>query len=333
MNENDNLTQMISANSIRAAAQRLEGKAIRTPLIENDVINEMVGARVLMKTETLQLGGSFKFRGAYNRLSKLTATERKRGVLAWSSGNHAQGVARAAKLFSMDAVIIMPADAPILKLEGVRKLGAEIVFYDRYSEDREAIGRQLAEERGFILAPSYDHYDIIEGQGTVALEALADAQALDSDIDEFVICCGGGGLAAGCSTLLAEASPDTKITIAEPTGFEESWASIRTGTRQFADITQKTICDAIATSTPGQLTLPILEKFVSGGAAVTESEVEFAIQTAFKHLKLVLEPGGAVALAAVLSGKTQNNGGIIAVTLSGGNIDPELYAQILKKNL
>ena len=321
----------ISANGIRDAATRIDGHAIRTPLIENEMLNERTGGRILLKAEVLQHCGSFKFRGAFNRLSQLTPDERKRGVLAWSSGNHAQGVARAAKFFNTPAVIIMPNDAPALKMEKVRAYGAQIITYDRYSEDREAIGRPLAEEKGYALAPSYDHQDIIEGQGTVALEAAQQAEAIGARFDDFVICCGGGGLTAGCATILADISPQTRVVIAEPEGFDETWASIKTGERQHADITRHTQCDAIATPTPGKLTLPIMERLVKAGATLDEDAVNQAIVFAFKYLKLVLEPGGAVALAAILSGKIDTRGRTIGVTLSGGNIDPALFAQILAK--
>lgn len=320
----------ITSDGVRAAAARIEGHAICTPLIENEMLNERTGGRILLKAEVLQHCGSFKFRGAFNRLSHLTPDERKRGVLAWSSGNHAQGVARAARFFNTPAVIIMPDDAPALKMEKVRAYGAQIITYDRYTQDREAIGRPLAEEKGYALAPSYDHQHIIEGQGTVALEAFEQASAIGAAMDDFVICCGGGGLTAGCATILSDVSPQTRIVIAEPEGFDETWGSIKSGERQHADITRHTLCDAIATPTPGKLTLPIMKERVKAGATLTEADVNQAIVFAFKYLKLVLEPGGAVALATVLSGKIDTKGRTIGVTLSGGNIDPALFAEILE---
>lgn len=321
---------IISPDGVRQAAKRIDGFAVKTPLIENDLLNKKVGGRILMKAEVLQHCGSFKFRGAFNRLSKLTDAEKKRGVLAWSSGNHAQGVARAAAYFNIPATIIMPADTPALKVEKVLAYGAKIVTYDRYSEDREAIGKPLAEKHGYALAPSYDHPDIIEGQGTVALESVEQAEQLGTKIDAFITCCGGGGLTAGCAIILEEISPKTDVIIAEPENFDETWASIQTGERQYCDITQKSICDAIATPTPGKLTLPILNKLVRGGITITEEEAKQAIVFAYKYLKLVLEPGGAVALAAVLSGKIETKQRTIGLTLSGGNIDPDLFAEILR---
>ena len=223
----------------------------------------------------------------------------------------------------------MPADTPLVKVEKVRYFGAEIVTYDRYSEDREAIGRPLAEERGLALAPSYDHPDIIEGQGTVALESVAQAREAGLTIDEYVICCGGGGLTAGCATILKDVAPNTKVTIAEPVGFAETWDSIVSGQRQHADISQRTLCDAIATPTPGKLTLPIMQALVSNGVSLTEDEVIDAVIFAFKYLKVVVEPGGAVALAAILSRKVDCRDKTVAATLSGGNIDPSVFKQFL----
>ncbi len=325
-----NSMDTISADGVRKAAERIKGFAIRTPLIENDLLNQKTGGRILMKAEVLQHCGSFKFRGAFNRLSQLAADKSTKGVLAWSSGNHAQGVARAAHYFNIPAIIIMPANTPALKVEKVKAYGAEIITYDRYSENRETIGRPLAQDKGYALAPSYDHKDIIEGQGTLALEAVDQAKNLGAQFDDFIICCGGGGLTAGCATILKDISPTTSITIAEPTGFDEAWASIQSGDRQYADITRHTLCDAIATPTPGELTLPIMEKFVQNGITLTEEDVRSAILYAFKYLKLVLEPGGAVALAAILAGKVETKGRTIGVTLSGGNIDPDLFTRIIK---
>lgn len=318
-----------TAKGVRAAAGRIEGIAVRTPLIENARLNERVGARVFLKAEVLQRGGSFKLRGAYNLLSRLPEDSRARGVVAWSSGNHAQGVAIAAREFGCPAVIVMPQDAPAIKTAFVRALGAEIVFYDRYTDDREKIGMAICAERNMTLAPSYDHPDIIEGQGTLALEAVEQARAAGAQIDQFVICCGGGGMTAGCSLILADEAPDCAVWIAEPEGFDEAWASIRTGAIQRADVTRRTICDAIATPAPGALTFPVMRDHVKGGVGVSEDEVRAAMVFAFMHLKLVVEPGGAAALAAVLSGKVPVAGEVMALTLSGGNVDPGLFAAII----
>ena len=321
----------ISADGVRRAAGRLKGHAVRTPLIENETLNDIAGGRVLMKAEMLQHCGSFKFRGAFNLISQLDDEQKKRGVVAWSSGNHAQGIARAARHLGVPAIIVMPEDAPRLKIDNTRSLGAEIVFYDRYSEDREEIAIAISEERMLTVAPSFDHPHIIEGQGTLALEAIEDAAARGLTLDSFGVCCGGGGLTAGCATILADASPSTHVWIAEPEGFDEAWASIRDGERRRVDITQRTICDAIATPEPGRLTLPIMERLVKDGASLTEGDVARAMIFAFERLKLVVEPGGAVALAAILSGKIDVKGRNTVITLSGGNVDPPLFASLLEK--
>lgn len=318
-----------SAEGVRKAAERLKGKAFVTPLIENETLNDRVGGRVLMKAETLQHGGAFKFRGAYNLLCQLGPAARERGVLAWSSGNHAQGVALAARMLGIPATIVMPEDAPAVKAERVRSYGAEIITYDRYKDDREMIGRAIAEDQGLTLAPSYDHPDIIEGQGTLALEAVAQAEALGARFDVFITCCGGGGMTAGCALALEEASPQSELWIAEPEGFDETWASIRDGMRHRVDVARRTICDALATPAPGELTLPILAQRVAGGASVSEDEVRAAMAYAFKYLKLVVEPGGAAALAAVLAGKVSARERTVGLTLSGGNVDASLYCDIL----
>lgn len=318
-----------SFRGILAAAERLKGRALFTPLLENAELNALSGGRILLKAETLQHCGSFKFRGAFNRLSQLTPEERRRGVLAWSSGNHAQGVARAGKILGIPAVIVMPKDAPAIKAERVRADGAEIVAYDRYTEDREEIGRRIAAERGLALAPSFDHVDIIEGQGTLAVEAAGQARDLGARFDRFVICCGGGGMTAGCALALEEVSPTTETWIAEPEHYDETWASIASGEKKRADSTKKTLCDAIATPTPGDLTLPIMRRLVRGGATVSDADVKAAVAFAFKYLKLVVEPGGAAGLAGVLAGKIDAKGKTVGVVLSGGNVDPSLFAEIL----
>lgn len=323
-------SESISPAGVREAAARLSGVAIRTPLIENLALNEITGARVFLKAEVLQWGAAFKFRGAYNMLSQIPVDERRRGVIAWSSGNHGQGVARAARLLGMKATIVMPKDAPKVKADAVRALGAEIVLYDRYTDDREEITRAIMQKRDYHFAPSFDHPAIIEGQGTVALETLEQLADFGIDhLDMFVACCGGGGLTAGCATYLEEAAPDCEIMIAEPEGYGETWQSIASGKRCFADVLRPTICDAIATPTPGELTLPIMARRVTGGASVSESDVAAAIRFGFEHLKLVIEPGGAVALASVINGAFPVRGRNVGVTLSGGNIDPELYAKIV----
>lgn len=323
------MSQSITFEGVKAAAGRLKGQAVRTPLLECQSLNERLDARILLKAETFQHFGSFKFRGAYNLVSQLSPAEKEAGVIAWSSGNHAQGVAFAAKLFGVKAKIVMPADAPAVKIANVKKLGAEIVFYDRYKDDREAIAREIQADEGSVLAPSYDHPHIIEGQGTVALEVFEDASALGLRLDAMAICCGGGGLTAGCATFLRYASPDTEIWIAEPVGFDETWASIRAGERLRADISAPTLCDALASPSPGELTFPILKERVTAGASVSDDEVMAAVRYSATEMKLVVEPGGAAVLAGLLHGKYDIRGKTVAITLSGGNVDPGLLAAAL----
>ena len=319
----------ITANGVRAAAERLAGKAVRTPLIENEALNEIAGGRVLVKAEVLQHCGAFKFRGAYNLISQLSDAQRARGVVAWSSGNHAQGVALASRMMGAHATIVMPSNAPKMKINNVKVLGGEVVLYDRRTENREEIGARIADERGAAIAPPFDHPHTIEGQGTLALEAYEDATARGLSFDAFITCCGGGGLTSGCATILEEVSPKTAVWIAEPEGYDEAWASIRDGVRRRADVSKPTLCDAIATPTPGELTLPIMQRLVRGGMTLSEADVRQAMIFAYQHLKLVVEPGGAVALAAVLSQKFDARDKVTALTLSGGNVDAALFAAIL----
>ena len=322
-------THTPTADGVIAAAARIAPYAVKTPLIESADLNARVGGRVLMKLETLQHGGSFKFRGAINRLLRLSEAERRAGVVAWSSGNHAQGVARAAKLLGVRATIVMPKDAPAIKIDQVRAFGGEIVFFDRYTEDREAIGLAIAREHGAALAPSFDHPDIIEGQGTLALEAHQQADAAGAALDAFVFCCGGGGMSSGGALILEKISPRTGIVLAEPEGFDDAARSLAAGRILRADIARKTLCDALATPALSALTFSILNRRGADAFAVSDAEVEAAMRFAFRDLKLVLEPGGAAALAGVLAGKVDTRNRTIAITVSGGNVDPALYARVL----
>lgn len=319
----------ISLADIQAAAGRLKGLAVETPLIESPALNARLGGRVLLKPETLQRAGAFKFRGAYNRLSQLSEDERKRGVVAFSSGNHAQGVALAAQLIGCPALIVMPSDSPAVKVAGTRGFGAEIRFYDRFTEDRVAIADEIAAERGCVVVPSYDDPHIIAGQGTLGLEIVAQAKALGVTLDRVLSPVGGGGLIAGTSTAVKGLSPSTEIWGAEPVGFDETRRSLISGRREKIDPDARSICDALLTPTPGELTWPINSRLLSGIAAVTDAEVAEAMRYAFSVLKLVVEPGGCVALAAALAGKIEVAEQSCAIVLSGGNVDPALYARIL----
>jgi len=316
---------------IEAAARRLEGKAVVTPLLESPLLNELVGGRLLIKAEPLQRTGSFKFRGAYNCISRLDDDAIKRGVVAFSSGNHAQGVAAAAHALGAPAAIIMPHDAPAIKVDNTRAWGAEVVRYDRYREDREVAARNLAEERGATLVPPFDHPLIIAGQGTVGLEIAEQAEAAGAELDAVLSPCGGGGLISGCALALAERAPGVAVYAVEPEGFDDTARSLAEGSRQESLEGAQSFCDALLAKTPGVLTFSINRKLLAGGLAVSDDEVAEAMTMALKYLKLVAEPGGATALAAALTGKYDCRGKTVAVIVSGGNVDPATFAQALGK--
>ena len=319
----------LSIEAIRAAADRIRGRAVRTPLLESRALGALTGARVFVKPEVLQRTGSFKFRGAMSRMTLLTADERRRGVIAFSSGNHAQGVAAAAHDLGTSAVIVMPADAPRLKLDNTRALGGEIVLYDRYTQDRAAIGRKLAEERGLVLVPPYDDHNIMAGQGTIGLEVAEDAAALGVALDAVLTPCSGGGLAAGISTAIAALSPRTKIYGVEPQAFDDTARSIAAGERLENGPGAKSICDALLVQKPGELTFPINRRLLAGVLTVSDDQALSAMAAAFKELKLVVEPGGAVGLAALLSNRLDVKGKSVAIVLSGGNVDAEMFSRAL----
>lgn len=319
----------VSVEDIRAAAVRLEGHAVRTPLLESPRLNAMVGARLLVKTECLQKTGSFKFRGAYNTLSAMDAKTRSGGVLAYSSGNHAQGVALAARMFGVPATIIMPEDAPEMKKRNTAEYGAEVVLYDRYRDSREELGERLRAERGLTLVKPYDQESIVAGQGTVGLEIADQCKALEVLPDVALCPAGGGGLITGTSLALKEAFPDIAIHPVEPAGFDDWARSLKTGAHETNDPDARSICDAIVTPTPGQITFEIGRRTLSPGLAVSDTEVLAAMKVAFNELKLVVEPGGCVALAAVLSGKLEVRGRTLICVLSGGNVDPDVFQRAL----
>ena len=319
---------MIAFEDIKQAAQRLDGVSIRTPLLQNPELNDAVGANVLIKPECLQVTGSFKIRGAYNLLSQLSDEQSANGVVAWSSGNHAQGVAAAASMLGISAAIVMPEDAPRAKLANTRRLGGEVITYDRYSGDREAIARRIGAQRNAALVPSYDHEHIIAGQGTLGMEMAEDALKADLPLDTVVIPCGGGGLSSGCATAIKALQPDARVIAVEPADFDDTARSFLSGNRESIDDSARSICDALQSPMPGALTFPILQQLLSDVVTVTDAEVRSAMRFAFRHLKLVVEPGGAVALAAVLAGKVGELQGNVAIVLSGGNVDVDLFAEI-----
>jgi len=319
----------ITLAEIEDAARRLTGHAVVTPLLESPLLNARIGGRLLIKAECLQLTGSFKFRGAFYRLSLLTDSERRHGVVAYSSGNHAQAVAAAAKLLDLPAMIVMPADAPAPKMAATRQWGAEVVTYDRYREDREAIGAALARERSAILVPPYDDRSIITGQGTLGLEIAAQAEMANARLDGALVPCGGGGLIAGTATALTARLPGLAIYAVEPAGFDDTLRSLAAGERLAnppLSADSLSICDALLAPMPGALTFPINRRLLAGGLTVTDREVAQAMAVAFAEFKIVLEPGGAVALAAALTGKIPCRGKTVAVVCSGGNVETAQFA-------
>ena len=326
---------------VAAAAERLAGHAVETPLLSSPALDRRVGGRILLKAETLQRTGSFKFRGAYNRISRIPEDARPAGVVAYSSGNHAQGVAAAAALLGVPATIVMPKDAPAIKLANTRGYGAEVVLYDRFTEAREEIAAELAARRGATIVRPFDDPAIIAGQGTCGLEIARQAAALDAELDAVLICCGGGGLTAGCALALAELSPRTAIYTVEPEAFDDTARSLAAssldasssdgGARVVNDPAARSFCDALLAPTPGALTFAINRRLVTGGLSVGDAEVAAAMAYAFRTLKLVVEPGGAVALAALLSERLDARGKTVALTLSGANVDPQTYRKVLNR--
>jgi threonine dehydratase len=316
---------------IRAAAARAKGHVRQTPLLSAPALDDIAGRRVFAKAEVLQLTGSFKFRGAWSAVSNLPPAERAKGVLAFSSGNHAQGVAYAAALHGVQATIIMPADAPQAKIDNTRFYGAEVILYDRKGgEDRNVIGARLQEERGLPLIKPFDNADVIAGQGTCGLEIAQQAREAGIEQAEVLACCGGGGLSAGIALALEADAPRMRLSTVEPEGFDDTARSLAAGEICSNTGPEAGLCDAIVTPAPGQLTFPILNRLAGAGIVVSDDEVRAAMRAAYAHLKLVVEPGGAVALAAALYHGAELEGDTAIVTLSGGNVDPDLFADILR---
>ncbi len=316
---------------IEAAAGRLKGRARRTPLLNSPFLDEIAGRPVWVKPECLQHTGSFKFRGGWSAVSALEPDIRARGVLAYSSGNHAQGVAFAAKGHGVPAVIIMPSDAPALKIDNTRALGAEVVLYDRANESREAIGVTLAEERGLTLIKPYDEPLVIAGQGTVGLEIAEQAAEAGITHADVLVPCGGGGLTAGIALALEAKAPSLRVRPAEPEGFDDTLRSLESGTKQANERLSGSLCDAILTPEPGDITFPITSRLCGPGLAVSDEDALYAVAQAFLRLKIVAEPGGAVALAAALLRPHQIDAPAVIAVVSGGNVDPAVFARALEK--
>jgi threonine dehydratase len=326
---NDLLRSIPIFADVAAAATRIKGVAIETPFIESPALSERLRARVFLKLELLQRTGSFKFRGAYNRLVQLTPPERERGVVAFSSGNHAQGVAAAARLLGMPATIVMPSDAPRIKLENTRAFGADVVLFDRKRDKREEIAARLAAEKGAIVVPAFDDPHIVAGQGTAGLEIAHQARALNVSLDAALVPCSGGGLSSGVALALSHESPSTRVFAVEPQGFDGARLSLERGERIAAPAEGLSIADSLMAPTPGVIPFAIFKSTRAGAAAVSDAALIEAVGYAVRQLKLVVEPGGAAGLAAVLSGAFDAKGRTIAIVLSGGNIDPETLTRCL----
>ncbi|KMW58541.1 Threonine dehydratase, catabolic [Candidatus Rhodobacter oscarellae] len=315
---------------IEAAAARLDGVARRTPLLSSPFLDEIAGRRVLIKPECLQHTGSFKFRGGYNSVAAIDPETRARGVIAYSSGNHAQGAALGARLHGVPAVIVMPQDAPAIKLANTAALGAEVVTYDRVGgESREAIGEALATERGLTLIRPYDHPEVIAGQGTTGLEIAAQATEHGVTEADVLVCCGGGGLTSGIALALEAKAPGLKVRPVEPEGFDDVKRSLASGQVVTNNTQTGSLCDAVLTPAPGELTFPIMQRLCGPGMAVTDEDALRAMAEAFNRLKIVAEPGGAVALAAALYHAAEVEGDAVIVVVSGGNVDPAVFQRAL----
>lgn len=318
---------------IEKAQRRIEGFAVRTPVIESPKLNALTGGRILIKAECLQRTGSFKFRGAWNMVSKLDAKKAKGGVVAYSSGNHAQGVAAAAQIKGLPALIVMPADTPKIKQENTKSYGAEVVTYDRATQSREEIAERYVKERHAVMVPPFEHADIIAGQGTAGLELAEEAKDRGIRLDDVLVCCSGGGLTAGVALAMEALQPQARVHSVEPAGFDDYARSLKSGRIERNAKPSGSICDALMSVSPGEMTFAINSRLLGEGLVVTDAEAAQAVRFAFEVLKLVLEPGGAVALAAVLSGKIDAKGKAIGVIASGGNCDPGLYARILNREI
>jgi len=321
----------MNIDMIRAAAKRIDGHARRTPLLSSPFLDDIAGRRILVKPECLQHTGSFKFRGGWSSVSALTDNALKAGVMAFSSGNHAQGIASAAKAYGTIAVILMPDDAPAIKIENTKALGAEVILFDRNTADREAMGAELSETRGLTLIKPFDHAEVIAGQGTVGLEIAEDAKALGITNADVTVCCGGGGLTSGIAMALAADAPGMTARPVEPEGFDDVARSLISGKIEKNPTQTGSICDAILTVAAGDMTFPIMKDLCGPGIVVSEEEVLDTMGHAFERLKLVIEPGGAVGLAAALFQADALNHDTVIAVVTGGNVDASVFNRALAR--
>jgi threonine dehydratase len=316
-------------DDVAAARVRLAGRVVRTPMLRHPLLDSLTGGTILIKPEPLQRTGSFKLRGATNAISQLSPEALRAGVVTHSSGNHGQATACAAAAAGAHATIFMPSDAPRIKVESTRRWGAEIVHYDRATDDRDALAADFVARTGATLVPPFDHPHVIAGQGTLALELAEDAQAAGLAMDALLVCTGGGGLVAGCALAMEGVSPRTRVYAAEPQEWDDTARSLASGTRESVRPGGSTLCDALLSKAPGEITFAINRGRLAGGLTVSDAEVMNAVAFAFLHLKLVAEPGGAVALAALLAGRLDARGKVVGVVISGGNVDPAVFARAL----
>jgi threonine dehydratase len=314
---------------VLAAKERLADEARRTPLLESDRVNELLGCRLLIKAENLQRTGSFKFRGAYNRICQLTDAERQRGVVAFSSGNHAQGVALASKLLNVPASIVMPSDAPKIKIENTRGYGAEVVLYDRKNGNRVQVAEDILAKTDGIMVPPYNDPDIICGQGTIGLEICEQAREIDAELDVLTGPSSGGGMMSGCALAFSELSPETQLFAVEPANYDDIARSLKAGERVTIQTGTPSLCDALLLETPGELTFEIMKARLAGGLVVTDDEALAAVKLAFQEFKIVLEPSAATSLAAILTNKVERAGKTVGVICTGGNVDPAVFRRAI----
>ena len=319
----------MNIDMIRAAAVRLQGHARVTPLLSSPFLDKIAGRRILVKPECLQHTGSFKFRGGWAAVSMLSDAQLMSGVIAYSSGNHAQGVALAAKEHGAPAVIVMPSDAPKIKIDNTRALGAEVILYDRATEDRDEIGTRIANQRGLTLIKPFDEPQVIAGQGTVGLEIAAQAASLGITQAQVAVCCGGGGLSSGIALALAADAPQMQVRTCEPVGFDDVARSLAAGKILANTPSNASICDAIVTTQQGNITYPIMHAHCGAGLAVSDDDCLRAMGLAFERLKIVVEPGGAVALAAALFYPDSFQGDTVIAVTTGGNVDTATFARAL----
>ncbi len=321
--------QLPTADNVAAAARRIAGYVVRTPMVQNALLDHLTGGTILLKAEVLQRTGSFKLRGATNASLQLSEAELRAGLVTHSSGNHGQALACAAAAIGAKATVFMPADAPRVKVDSTRRWGAEIVHYDRRTDNREALTATFAERTGATLIPPYDHPHVMAGQGTLALELIQDARERGFEMDGLLVCVGGGGMVAGCALAAEGAAPGMQVYAVEPESSDDTLRSLRSGVRETNPAGGSQLCDALLAPQPGELTFAVNQPRLAGGVAVADHEVLAAIAFAFTHLKLVVEPGGAVCLAALLSGRFEARGRVVGAVLSGGNVDPTVFARAL----